>query len=255
MNRPPRRDPRGLARVWRWTEWSILYLLLPAFIAAAVDPAARLHGLMHAIGLGPVLHIAEKPGRLIFPLLLGTTVVIVIALLLDRSFDKSQLWGFRRTRRDMPRILIFFAANAVLLSAAAWWLAAQTPVLPENAFFRLPRERPELMLLICVFYPIFSAYPQEITHRVFYFHRYECLFPNSTTMLVVNALCFSWMHALFWNPYALGLTLAGGLLFAWTYQRTRAALAAGVEHAIYGLWTFATGLGWFVYAGSIGSNQ
>jgi hypothetical protein len=43
------------------------------------------------------------------------------------------------------------------------------------------------------------------------------------------------------------------VLFAWTYDRTRSTLAVTIEHAIYGWWVFFTGLGWFVYAGSIGT--
>jgi hypothetical protein len=46
------------------------------------------------------------------------------------------------------------------------------------------------------------------------------------------------------------MTIPAGVLFAWTYLRTRSALASGFEHAIYGIWTFATGLGWFVFTGN-----
>ena len=52
---------------------------------------------------------------------------------------------------------------------------------------------------------------------------------------------------------ALLLTLPGGVLFAWTYDRTRSTLAVTLEHALFGWWAFFIGLGYFVFAGAIGN--
>lgn len=250
-------EPRPLgrlARAQRWFEFLLLYVVLPGVLAGAIDRQGRVHGVLHAIGLGRLIDIAsERPGALIFPILLGSTVLIVAVLLLDRSFDRTMLWGWRRARPDLGRLLRLWAINAVLLVGVSWFLCFQTDVLPEKAFFRLPREAPGLLVAIWLLYPIWSAFPQEITHRVFFFHRYGVLFPGRGVLIVVNALAFSWMHALFWNVPALVMTFFGGLLFAWTFDRTRSGLAAGVEHGLYGNWIFTTGLGWFVFAGSIGS--
>lgn len=38
---------------------------------------------------------------------------------------------------------------------------------------------------------------------------------------------------------------AAGVLFAWTYERTRSTLAVSVEHALFGCWMFTVGLGSF----------
>ena len=235
--------------VWRWTELSLLFLLLPAILAAAVDRDGRLHPMMRTVGLGWLVEIGSVPGRLVFPVLLGTTAIIVLYLLLDRGFPNTCLWGWRRARADLGRIVGLWSIGAIGLLGLTAWIAFRTPLLPENGFLRLPRERPGVLVFIWLFYPWLSAYPQEITHRVFFWHRYQVLFPRRTTRIVVNAFVFAWMHALFWNWIALVMTFIGGLLFAYTYERTRSALAAGIEHALYGAWCFTIGLGWFVFAG------
>jgi membrane protease YdiL (CAAX protease family) len=227
----------------------LLFVVLPAVLAAEVDPLGRFHARMHALGLGWLVDYASVPGRVVFPVLLGTTVLIVAVLLLDRSFDRSQLWGWRRAREDLPRVLLLWSVAAVALLGLTAFIAFRTDLLPESGFLRLPRERPEILLIVWLAYPWVSAYPQEITHRVFFWHRYGVLFRDRWTLIGVNALAFAWMHALFWNPIALAMTFAGGLLFAWTYDRTRSALAAGIEHGLYGAWCFTVGLGWFVFAG------
>jgi hypothetical protein len=55
------------------------------------------------------------------------------------------------------------------------------------------------------------------------------------------------MHVIFENWIAPVLTLLGGLLFPWTYARTRSALVASVQHALFGCYLFTIGLGWFFY--------
>lgn len=231
-----------------------LYAFTPALLAASVDPAQRLHPHMRSIGLGPLLDFATRPGNLVFPVLLATTAIVFAVLLLDRSFDRSRFWAWKRARRDLRRVLALFAINALIVAAATWYLCFRTDVLPERAFFALPRRNPLFLAAIWCLYPVFSAYPQEITHRAFFFHRYGSLIPSAPGAIIVNAVLFSWMHALFWNIPALAMTLAGGLYFAWTYTRTRSALASGIEHALYGNLVFTTGLGWFVYAGSINAS-
>jgi membrane protease YdiL (CAAX protease family) len=233
----------------RWLEMLSLYLLLPGLLAAAVDRAGRGHGVMRSVGLGWLVEIGTVPGRLVFPVLLATTALIMVFLLVDRSFDNSQLWGWRRARADLGRVVTWWCVLGIGLLGVTAWMAYFTDWLPESGFLRLPRERPEILVFIWFFYPWVSAYPQEVTHRVFFWHRYGVLFPNRWALIVCNALVFAWMHALFWNWVALVMTFLGGLLFAYTYDRTRSGLAAGIEHGLYGAWCFTIGLGWFVFAG------
>ena len=185
-----------------------------------------------------------------FPVLLVSFVVLTIVLRMDRSFDNSHLWGWRAFRGDVKRILIVFALCAPTILLAAWMMEHVFQMLPKGGFLRLPREIPLLLMMIALLYPWVSAYPQEVTHRAFFFHRYAPIIGEGRTAFVLNVAAFSWLHAPMWNWVALAMTIPAGILFAWTYLRSRSALASGFEHAIYGIWTFATGLGWFVFTGS-----
>jgi hypothetical protein len=52
---------------------------------------------------------------------------------------------------------------------------------------------------------------------------------------------------IFRNPLAVGLTMLGGILFAWCYWETGSLFTAGFEHALYGCWLFTVGLGQYFY--------
>jgi membrane protease YdiL (CAAX protease family) len=241
----------------RWVELLAIFFGIPALVAAYVDPARRFDGLFNALGLEAIVGPDVPRQRVLMPVLILFTAVILVVLLRDRTFSNHMLWNRSATRTELPRILGLFAFGAAGLLGLAWALNEYTPILTRgdgaSAFLFLPREAPIILLIIAIGYPWVSCYPQEITHRAFFFHRYRAVLPGRWSMIVVNAVAFSWLHAPFWNLTALALTLPAGVLFAWTYDRTRSTLAVTIEHAIYGWWVFFTGLGWFVYAGSIGT--
>ena len=263
--RPPVAEPLpAWRRAWRWAEMVLVFFGIPALIALYVDPQQRAKPLADAIGLGFVFELPFPPARVLMPALGVFTLVVLGWLIADRTFPKRWLWNWAGFKKDLGRIGVLFVVGGGTLFAVGWALATRTELMTitdregvvSRAFWRLPRENIALLLAIGVVYPWLSAYPQEITHRAFFFHRYERLFaargPGRWAFFAVNALAFAWLHAPFWNGIALLLTLPGGFLFAWTYARTRSTLAAGMEHGLYGWWAFAVGLGYFVFAGSIG---
>ena len=131
-------------------------------------------------------------------------------------------------------------------------LAALTAVLRPGELLRVPLERPLLWAAILVLYPVLSVYPQGIVYRAFLFHRYRELFPGRWPMILASAVAFSFVHVVFDNALAPALTLGGGVLFAWTYERTRSLLVAAIQHAAFGCLVFTLGLGEFFYKGLIG---
>jgi membrane protease YdiL (CAAX protease family) len=249
------------AALWRWGEMLAIFFGVPLLVALFLDPEQRLRPWFEANGGGDIFHAARTAAGMVIPVLLAFTLLVVVFLVRDPTFPKRRLWNARGAKREIGRVLVQFAIAAPALLAVAWALSAFTDVMTtvnpdgseRNAFLYLPRNMPWVLVFIGIGYPVFSAYPQEITHRAFFFHRYRALFPNDAALIVVNALAFAWLHIPFWSVEALLLTLPGGLLFAWTYRRSGSTLAAGIEHALYGWWAFFTGLGWFVFTGSIGA--
>jgi len=97
--------------------------------------------------------------------------------------------------------------------------------------------------MILFIYSFFSVYPQELIFRTFYFQRYECLFQNKNLFIFINATVFALAHLFFKNSLVIVLTFLGGLLFAFTYKKTKSTLLVTIEHAIYGCWLFTVGMG------------
>lgn len=112
-----------------------------------------------------------------------------------------------------------------------------------NDLFVVVLNKPKLWGLILFIYSLFSVYPQELIYRTFYFQRYEVLFKNKKLFLFINAIVFSLAHLFFRNTLVIGLTFLGGLLFAFTFNKTKSTLLVTIEHAIYGCWLFTVGMG------------
>lgn len=53
------------------------------------------------------------------------------------------------------------------------------------------------------------------------------------------------------NWLAVAMTMAGGGLFAWRYDRSRSLAAVWVEHALWGCLIFTIGLGRYFYLGAV----
>ena len=109
--------------------------------------------------------------------------------------------------------------------------------------FKVLINKPLKWVVLLFIYSIFSVYPQELIFRTFYFSRYDALFQNKKVFLFINAVVFSLAHLFFRNALVIILTFLGGLLFAFTYKKTKSTLLVTIEHAIYGCWLFTVGMG------------
>lgn len=118
----------------------------------------------------------------------------------------------------------------------------------RDIFLIMPLEKPIFWLGLLIFYPIFSAYIQEILFRAFFFQRYKKLFNNNVLSLVfLNAMIFAYVHIVFENWIAVAFSFVGGLIFAHTYLKTRSTLLTSIEHALYGNTLYTIGLGYYFY--------
>lgn len=199
-------------RIYRFVEYTALFFALPACIALA-DVRA------------PVLVI-----------LASAAAVCVSWLLLDPTFNRGRLWNAGAVKEGLARTIGLWLVGVLVLSALVHW------VTPER-FLAMPRENTTLWLLVCLAYPLLSVYPQNIIYRAFIMHRYRGVFGTEEGLVWASALAFSFAHVVFHNVAAIVLTLAGGLIFARTYLRSRSLLLVSIEHALYGLLIYTVGLG------------
>lgn len=203
----------------KWMEFNALFLIIP-FIYSFVFPHFPLF-LILGVAAGVALLILYYQGLLNKALLL--------------KWQWSAAW----------RIMLRFLLVASLIAVAVWY------VLPGE-FLQLPRERPRLMLLIVLFYPVLSVLPQELVFRSLYYERYERLFRSTWAAVLINAIMFGLAHLLFGNWLAVLATIALSIVISIGYLRHRSLLLSTFEHALYGNFVFIIGLGEFFYKGAAG---
>lgn len=187
----------------------------------------------------------ETMRRWIIPQLLLISALCLFLLWRDASFDRHRLMAWPLAWRPC---LLRIALVLVIGGAAVLALASR---LPGADPFALPRQRAVLWLTILLLYPLISALPQELIFRVFIFHRYRALFPGTRTLPLVSAGVFALAHLVLGNWVAVLLSLAGGLLFAYTYARTGSLGLVTLEHGLWGDWLFTVGMGSYFYGGHV----
>jgi len=178
----------------------------------------------------------------VIPLLLGVGPLAWWAIRQNWTPYDDLLVAGRTPRKEWRRIAWIFALGAL-------GITVYTRLYEPAHLFELPRERPWVWLAILVGYPLLSVYPQELIFRGCFFLRYGHLFPSTWSRVGASALAFGFAHLLFGNAVAVLLSTLGGLLFGWTWLRSRSLAVSAVEHALYGCFLFTVGLGRYFYAG------
>ncbi len=208
---------------WRasllWAEFALLFIGLPLLFVFRWVPAVPI------------------------PVLIVVSAVMTLYLFRDDSFQRVRLWNLDGARHLVWAVLQRAAALAGLLGLAVFVFA------PEQ-LFDLLRQAPKSWAAVMFLYPILSVYPQELVYRAFFFHRYQPLFRTESAMILASTAAFAFVHVIFGNLISVVLTVAGGWLFATTYQRSRSLLLVSVEHAILGNCIFTVGLGRYFASGS-----
>lgn len=212
-----------------------------------------------APGLGRRLYLAAEFGVLFFGLVVaydaigspGSPIPVLVvgaaaaAIYLRRqpAFDRRSFFRAAALRRHLPSILLLW----VLAFAVAWGALA---VFSPERLFVFPREQPLVWAMVMVFYPLLSAYPQELIFRGYVFHRYFPVFGSGGWMVVASAVAFGFVHLIFGNVISVVLSAIGGVLFGIRYLRSRSLLTVAVEHGLYGMLIFTIGLGQFFFHGA-----
>ena len=197
-----------------WLEWGVLYLALPLQIAVVLPPGSM------------------------FPALFAGTALGLWLLQRTAGFRWRDLAGGRLDR-----------AAVAAFAAATFAVALAVAMATTGDPLRFAMARPGFLLLILICYPILSALPQELVFRVLWFRRFAAILPGGWPGIVLNAAGFSLAHLMYWSGTVAAMTFAGGLAFAWAYQRRGCFAMAVVMHALAGLIVFALGLGMFFHSG------
>lgn len=162
--------------------------------------------------------------------------VYVVYVLLKVEKQKLRINKHPNYRDFWKVTLVKFLVIALVTTLSVY-------VANRELLFQVVRNKPKLWFFILFVYSLFSVYPQELLYRTFFFTRYKILIKNTNVLIVLNALVFSLGHIFFKNISVLLLTFIGGLLFAFTFTKTKSTFLVSVEHAIYGCWLFTVGMG------------
>ena len=170
--------------------------------------------------------------------LLSVFLIYLIVLLFDKNFQRK-VFGFNGFK-SWKVIFVRFLAISVVFMVYVF-------IFERQSFFIISRERPSLWVLILLFYPLWSAYPQELIYRAYFFHRFRFLIKNEKLFILLNAVLFSYSHIIFNNWVALVFTFVASIMFSYTYIKSNSLLVVFIEHMLYGNMIFTIGLGEYFY--------
>lgn len=200
--------------------------------------ARRIAELIILYGFLPLLVMFQRWDIPLMAFLLFMGLSVYFYLANDPSFDRRTFLNWKQGRAELGKLLIMFGISAIVMLALIW-------IIDPSKMFLLLRTNPLLLLMISIFYPLFSVIPQGLAYRSMFFHRYGDLFPGNAVKIIVSAAVFAFAHILYKNWMVLVLSFMAGLIFSYRYYKTKSLAISVLEHAMYGVWLFACGLGYF----------
>jgi membrane protease YdiL (CAAX protease family) len=206
-----RRHKPVISKTYVKTEFLVLLIILPILILAPVSPFIILTSLLVAIMY--IVYLSKKL----------------------RLFSITQLFAIAKPVNLAAMAIRFLGFLLISVTTLAF--------LAPDKLFNVMLNKPFLWLGLCIFYSVFSVYPQEFIYRHFYFNRYQSLFSRRWILILVNAVVFSLAHLFLLNALVLFLTFCGGILFSMTYLNNKSLMLVSAEHSLYGMWLFTVGMG------------
>jgi membrane protease YdiL (CAAX protease family) len=226
-------------------------------LVAVMNQTEPLHGgrkLLLALECGALFVVGPAAGAagplpiLVIPLLVLMALGCSLMLYFHYKIHLRDLMRPRVPVLEWRKIFIYYLIAVPCMMGLLW-------VIKPHALFALMFQHTGMWLLVMAAYPIFSAFPQELVYRAFFFERYRPLFGDGNAMVLASVALFGFAHILFHNWIAVLLSLAGGWLFARTYQRTGSLYLATIEHSLYGAAAFTIGYGPFFFDSSMRPYQ
>jgi membrane protease YdiL (CAAX protease family) len=196
---------------YKFFELLIIFIFIPISFAFAYPPILKL--VIGLLGFGYITYVLFKIEK--------------IKVRIEKNSNWRTFWKLTGIK---------FLGIVIVTSLFVW-------LTDKESLFSVLLNKPKLWALILLFYSLFSVYPQELLYRTFFFKRYKTLVKNEYVFIFINALLFSLAHLFFKNMLVLLLTFVGGILFAFTFKKTKSTFLVSIEHSIYGCWLFTVGMG------------
>lgn len=180
--------------------------------------------------------------NIIHPSAIVLPILVVIFLYLKRltNFRFRELIGLNIKKQTVLMHSLIILATSLILLLAVY-------LFNRNNLFNLPKSNPLIYILLCVFYPVFSAYGQEIIYRTFLFYRYRTIFKSKLSIVLASSITFSFMHIVYYSHISIILTFVSGLYLSFTYLKTKSVLLTTIIHGILGDIIFTIGLGGYFW--------
>ena len=202
----------GTRKILYWIEFLILFFGVPLFLLFD----------------GNIIH----PSSVLLP--------VLIALIL--YFRKQKDFHLR----DLVKLNIakkMWLKQGILVLIIGLLLTVFVLIFEPDNLFNLPRGNWKIWLIMFFFYPIFSAYAQEVVFRQFLFMRYQPIFTKTWMIISASAISFSFVHIVYFSVLSLVLTFFAGIYLAFVYHKTRSVLFVSIIHGALGFFIFTVGLG------------
>ena len=203
-------------KIWRWVEFVMLFFGIPLLIFMDEE----------------FIH----PSIIILPVLLF--IFLILKYTTDFNFRELFRWGISKP------VLI---RNLIIVIASLLLMLGYVLLFERENLFNLPRAHPWIFVAMCFFYPVFSAFGQEIIYRTFLSRRYTRILPREWHFVVASGLTFSFLHIVYYDPVSMILTFVGGIYLARVYHQTRSVLFTSVLHGVMGIIVFGVGLGQYFW--------
>lgn len=172
------------------------------------------------------------PGIIILPVL----IMLFLFLRKHDDFKFKELIYLKISPSEQKK-------HALIVLAIFVFLTLSVIIFIPEKLFNLPKGNTVVWVVLCLFYPVFSAYGQEIIYRTFLFKRYRTIFNSNTKLILASALAFSFVHIIYFSVFSILITFVGGIYFAHTYSKTKSVLFTSILHGVLGDTIFTIGLG------------
>ena len=185
-------------------------------------------------------------GNAMFGFLWAASAYCLLLILLLRDIDWKREIGLKEVNwLNLKSILSRWVVATIFILIFTYFYR-------PDRFLYIPLEAPGIIPFLILAYPVLSALPQEFIFCSFFMRRYGQFIKSDSLKIIASAIVFGYAHMLFINWVAPVFSFFGGLIFAYTYIKTRSLALVTIEHSLYGNSIFLAGIGYYFYSGDIG---